>query len=113
VIKSRWQEHRWGRHQVKIYAGNPFAGVGGNPIDRRLGHPFREEGGIFIFPSIHYYLSAYKRAAPTRQPHFERTPLVNWNKLLSEGDDPETGGLPKGRCTALIGERGGHKSHLG
>src|SRR5262249_58966029 len=28
VIKSRWQEHRWGRHQVKIYAGNPFAGVG-------------------------------------------------------------------------------------
>ena len=41
----------------------------------------------------------------------KRTPSKEWNELLSEGGGE--GGLPKGRCTALIGDRGGHKSHLG
>ncbi|MEO6742677.1 MAG: ATPase domain-containing protein [Chthoniobacteraceae bacterium] len=114
VVKARYQSHTWGRHQVKVYpAFNPPAET--DP-DRRLklrrAHPYRSEGGIFIYPSIHSYLSAYKHRGRPSASNFDETPLPHLNDLLGPGPR-DTGGFPKGRCTAFIGQRGGHKSHLG
>lgn len=103
VLKARQQPHIWGVHQLKIY---PPVGreVGGEEL--RRAHPYRKEGGIFIFPSIHYYLSVYKRLQPDIEPQPVATPIDSLNDILN-------GGLPEGRCTGFIGCRGGHKSHLG
>lgn len=109
VVKARYQPHVWGVHQLKIYEPARFKKEDYESQEKyksRLSraHPYRREGGIFIFPSIHYVLSAYKR------------------KHLIEGGNIPTGvpgleqllpkGYPKSRCTALLGDRGGHKSHL-
>ncbi len=72
-------------------------------------HPYRLEGGIFIFPSIHYFLSAYKRH-PISDDRRVASAIRGLNRLLGGKKD---GGYPEGRCTAFIGSRGGHKSHLG
>jgi KaiC/GvpD/RAD55 family RecA-like ATPase len=113
ILKARYQKHVWGRHQLKIHEGSHFPEREDAAIvddkkssDRMRAHPYRREGGIFIFPSIHYVLSLYKRKAPTRIDASIPSHIPNLNKLLR-------GGYPKGRCTALIGLRGGHKSHLG
>jgi len=37
----------------------------------------------------------------------------SFSKFLSINGTNKGKGFPKGRCTALIGCRGGHKSHLG
>lgn len=107
IIKARFQSHTWGKHQLKIYP--PFdlqmERNGQNFSKIRRAHPYRQEGGIFIFPSIHKYLSDYKRLAPTDPPNPATTKIVGFNEILN-------GGLPEGRCTALIGNRGGHKSHF-
>ena len=72
VVKARYQSHRWGKHQLKIYA-NPKGNA--KPTESELSekriqeyntsmrraHPYRPTGGVFIFPSIHSYLSVYKR----------------------------------------------------
>lgn len=102
VIKARQQPHVWGVHQLKIYP--PLRDVAGEEL--RRSHPYRKEGGIFIFPSIHYYLSVYKRSQPNIIPVPVETPITSLNDSLK-------GGFPEGRCTGLIGCRGGHKSHLG
>lgn len=127
VVKARFQAHVWGRHQMKIY--EPFSLAGdfplGEPSDPaiseaaeekarrdlretrlRRAHPYRREGGLFIFPSIHYVLSRYKNQSPSGHGGSVRSPIESLNKFLGEG-------FPKGRCTALIGDRGTHKSHLG
>lgn len=109
VKKARYQSHAWGVHQLKIYAPfRPRATT--SPTERwremRRAHPYREEGGIFVFPSIHFFLSKYKRRSPDVLPAPEATPIESLNRILQ-------GGLPKGRCTGLMGLRGGHKSHLG
>jgi len=110
VVKARYQSHVWGKHQIKIYPPNAIHDARDSSEDKRKrmrrAHPYRKEGGIFIYPSIHYYLSRYKRQGPTDTLKPAATPLDNLNKMLA-------GGLPAGRCTALIGARGGHKSHLG
>jgi KaiC/GvpD/RAD55 family RecA-like ATPase len=104
ILKARYQSHIWGRHQLKIYG--PLSKTDLDSDERRRAHPYREEGGIFIFPSIHYYLSSYKRHAPKEKPDLVKTPNENLNAILK-------GGFPEGRCTGFIGTRGGHKSHLG
>lgn len=71
----------------------------------RQDHPYRTEGGIFIYPSIHYYLSLYKRRGPTANVRYAET-RPRLDGVLKEG-------FPEGRCTAFIGTRGGHKSHFG
>lgn len=103
VIKARQQPHVWGFHQLKIYPPlrKEIAGE-----ELRRAHPYRKEGGIFIFPSIHYYLSVYKRLQPNVVPQLVPTPIQSLNAILN-------GGFPEGRCTGFIGCRGGHKSHLG
>ncbi|HKP53231.1 MAG TPA: ATPase domain-containing protein [Chloroflexia bacterium] len=111
VVKARYQSHTWGKQQLKIYKGykgtKPSGADAGNQSDMdllRRSHPYRNEGGIFIYPSIHYYLSMYKRRGPLHTPRFATTrPEL---KGVLEG-------LPEGRCTAFIGSRGGHKSHFG
>lgn len=108
IKKARHQAHVWGIHQLKLYGGT------GEPMSqrsqelRRL-HPFRSQGGVFIYPSIHFYLSSYKRADPVSKPTFLPTPFEGLNRLLGAG---RAGGLPLGRCTAFMGPRGGHKSHF-
>jgi hypothetical protein len=80
-------------------------------------HPYRTTGGVFIFPSIHSYLSIYKRktlldisahsatatglTAPARDR--DETYPKKLNDIIQ---------IPRRRCTAFIGARGGHKSHL-
>ncbi len=46
---------------------------------------YRKEGGIFIFPSIHYYLSSYKRRTPRTHPESVKTHLPNLNAILHGG----------------------------
>jgi hypothetical protein len=108
IVKARYQSHTWGKHQLKIYK-KPVLPDRSDPqafedIMRRS-HPYRKVGGIFIYPSIHYYLSTYKRRGPIEQISYAQTwPILTG--VLEEG-------IPEGRCTAFIGTRGGHKSHFG
>lgn len=118
IVKARGQEHVWGKHQLKIYAkvksdnedsdnkgliAPAIEGIDEYNLTAERAHPFLEQGGVFIFPSIHYYLSRFKRASLS--PAGDRTPVY-----------PESMGdffaLPKGRCAAIIGDRGSHKSRL-
>jgi KaiC/GvpD/RAD55 family RecA-like ATPase len=111
VMKARYQGHIWGKQQLKIYRELSSAmadslSSGRDDKERlRRGHPYRIEGGIFIYPSIHYYLSLYKRRGPAHAPSYAETRPEELRSILR--------GFPEGRCTAFIGSRGGHKSHLG
>jgi KaiC/GvpD/RAD55 family RecA-like ATPase len=105
IVKARYQPHVWGIHQLKIYGPAKFDSKDKYELIKRA-HPFRREGGIFIFPSIHYYLSTYKRLSPEIPAIHDPTKMKNLNKILK-------GGFPKGRCVGFMGGRGGHKSHLG
>jgi KaiC/GvpD/RAD55 family RecA-like ATPase len=125
VVKARYQAHLWGKHQLKIY-GNPpqlTPPKNANPnnekvqeynITKRRAHPYLESGGIFIYPSIHSYLSTYKRLSSSSPLEPSKTYPEKLNQILTipVRGEPK-GGIPKGRCTAFIGPRGGHKSHLG
>jgi hypothetical protein len=110
ICKAHYQVHKWGKHQLKIY--EPMRIDDRKSPDqeeaskRMRSHPYRKEGGIFIFPSIHYILSEYKRKSPFINPIPLGSPVENLNRTLY-------GGFPMGRCVGLIGTRGGHKSHLG
>ena len=118
IVKARYQPHVWGPHLLKIYPAYDSSQRDTTGDDRqseedgdyrnrlRRAHPFRSEGGIFIFPSIHYLLSTYKRQDPPESPQYDPSGLIGLNTLLKDG-------YPRGRCTAYIGGRGGHKSHLG
>lgn len=120
VVKARYQSHRWGKHQLKIY---PKPKLLSKPSEKspknsdeyktsvqeynltmRRSHPYRTAGGVFMFPSIHSYLSVYKRKMSTEKPSLTPTYPEKLNSIFQ---------IPKGRCTAFIGQRGGHKSHLG
>jgi KaiC/GvpD/RAD55 family RecA-like ATPase len=105
IVKARYQPHAWGKHQLKIYGPGSFTDKDDYEVVKRA-HPFRKEGGIFIFPSIHYYLSNYKRLAPIIPAEHDLTKMKALNLILK-------GGFPKGRCVGFMGGRGGHKSHLG
>ena len=119
IVKSRFQQQVLGKHQFKIY-GKPNDD-NSNQVDEidtlsRM-HPVREEGGIFIFPSVHFYLSKYGKIMQSGELNYDATYPHSFSDFLSikpktEKVDLLKGGFPKGRCTALIGCRGGHKSHL-
>ncbi len=121
IEKARYQKHVQGKQILKIEPGlimendkNP------NPCHS---HPYRTEGGLFIFPSIHYYLSYYKKHLSELNIGKETHQHANQNKNLqtyAKLYPYELNNLiatdrliPEGRCTAFIGNRGGHKSHLG
>lgn len=107
VVKARYQSHVWGKHQLKVYEKPqlPPDDVRNRDGKLRRMHPYRTEGGVFIYPSIHYYLSLYKRQAVNADVTYATTKPSLRGVLES--------GIPEGRCTAFIGTRGGHKSHLG
>jgi len=106
IVKARGQSHVLGQHQLKIYSKSTAD----------VAHPYCDEG-LFIFPSIHYYLSLYKKSEASSQENIEKIgkddselsdapkSLQNLHRMIS--------GFPQGRCTAFVGSRGGHKSHLG
>jgi KaiC/GvpD/RAD55 family RecA-like ATPase len=107
IVKSRFQKHILGKHQVKIY-GKPVSHEKAKTVSRT--HPCIKEGGIFIFPSVHFYLSKYSKFAQSGTLKYDATLPESFNNFL--GIQPDGGCFPKGRCTAFIGCRGGHKSHL-
>jgi KaiC/GvpD/RAD55 family RecA-like ATPase len=117
IVKARYQSHVWGKHQLKVYPKFPQRVPSHDEKDiekLRRAHPFRKEGGIFIYPSIHYYLSQYKRLGHEQRPQPSDTYPPELNKILGLREETGgEGGIPEGRCTAFIGRRGGHKSHLG
>lgn len=113
VVKARYQSHWWGKHQLKIYANPKSLTIPEETNTTRVheyntmmkrSHPYRTTGGVFIFPSIHSYLSVYKRKTLSEEPSRDDTYPKKLNTVFQ---------IPRGRCTAFIGERGGHKSHLG
>ncbi|HET6428918.1 MAG TPA: hypothetical protein VFJ30_10935 [Phycisphaerae bacterium] len=108
IMKARYQGTVWGAHQLKIYPRQQLPRTINAQVTgiMRRAHPYRTEGGIFIYPSIHYHLSRYKRRAPAPVAKPSATGLKALDELLY-------GGLPTARCSAFIGDRGGHKSHLG
>lgn len=103
IEKARYQSHIWGTHQLKIYA--PKESDNMEVYERRRAHPYRKEGGLFIYPSIHYYLSVFKHLSPDNAPKPFIPPIERMKSILKNG-------FPRGRCTGFIGMRGGHKSHL-
>lgn len=112
IVKARYQQHAWGKHQLKIYERSSLTAMPARtPVSsaeasqRMRSHPFRAEGGIFVFPSIHYHLSRLKRDPFNARVEFLRSAVRNLSDTLY-------GGYPRGRCIGLIGKRGGHKSHL-
>jgi KaiC/GvpD/RAD55 family RecA-like ATPase len=114
IVKARYQSHTWGKHQMKIYSKNLVKlpdKVTKENEEKRIGynqnlrrdHPYREEGGIFIYPSVHYFLSKYKRIAHKKLPEPVSTVPKSLDKIMQ---------FPYGRCSAMFGCRGSHKSHL-
>jgi len=116
VGKARWQKHALGSHQVKIFGKNEKDSVHEPPMRKNYpgtGHlpPFRKEGGIQLYQSVHRYLSDGQRKTAKVVPgvapalEFDLSPLPSLDTVIG-------GGFPKGRCTALVGDRGALKSHL-
>ncbi len=118
IEKIRYNDHVQGKQILKIQPG--LKDGKNNPIPAHS-HPYRNEGGIFVYPSIHYYLSYYKKHLSELNkdedkdkdksgPTYVKLYPDTLNQLIS---GKQVGLIPEGRCTAFIGKRGGHKSHLG
>jgi KaiC/GvpD/RAD55 family RecA-like ATPase len=119
IVKSRYQLSALGRHQVKVQKAFPLIkkkpGAYSKSLDQRVSrkqghlrmrhHPFREEGGIFIYPSMHFVLSRHKYSEPLPDPNPIPTPFETLGPPLG-------GGFHQGRCIALTGGHGTHKSRL-
>jgi hypothetical protein len=115
VGKARWQKHALGSHQVKIFGKIEDDSIHTPPEKKnyhRTGHlpPFRTEGGIQLYQSVHRYLSEGQQLVKNGEPAF--APIEFDSSSLSSLDSEIGGGFPKGRCTALVGDRGSLKSHL-
>lgn len=143
ISKMRYQEHVQGKQIFKIQPGlkdQEETVVDKNSSQSEVKkmlprpshcHPYRREGGLFILPSIHFYLSYYKRSlsevhqkqknndtfgrkSKTSKSEVDNNYAPLYPNTLNELISANTTALiPKGRCTAFVGTRGGHKSHLG
>lgn len=105
VIKIRGQSHILGPQRMKICG------------EQRMNEsPYIREGGILIFPSIHWYLSrlqdGYDISQQPNSPQVLKLPgdLDSLNRQISQ--NPHFGGFPTPGCTAIEGNRGSMKSHL-
>jgi len=102
IAKMRDQKHVLGAHRMKIY-GEPS----------RETFPYRTQGGIHIFPSIHWYLSNLKTEAEDRQDSQVLLLPPDVEQLNTQiSTDRRFGGFPLPGCTALEGNRGSMKSHI-
>jgi KaiC/GvpD/RAD55 family RecA-like ATPase len=115
IVKMRDQEHARGDQVIKIY-GKPGAVPGKAPPATDQVGVERPDGGVYIFPSVHRQLSGAHRLDAPAPTGAIPPPVESMASIMPLGKDPETGqdscGFPKGRCTALVGERGALKSHL-
>jgi KaiC/GvpD/RAD55 family RecA-like ATPase len=117
ILKMREQKHALGLHQLKIYEGPKLDDGGRVILARGDRSPFLKEGGIVVFPSIHWHLSELQRrqTGGLSSPRALKTAALpadveELNRQLS--DKKQFAGLPAPGCTALIGPRGSMKSHL-
>jgi len=119
IVKMRWQEHAQGRHVLKVY-GKPKDGMAQAAATGHLGLD-REQGGVYVLPSIHRHLGAIRPARRANAGERSRLEAVDvavkgMSAIMPVGPvDPQEktpGGFPKGRCTAIVGDRGALKSHL-
>lgn len=101
IIKARYQHHVFGPQQLKLLQSSTNRSI----VPMRE-HPFREEGGVFVFPSMHFVLSRHNYVAGRTDDESLPTPWGYLNDLLGGK------GFPSGRCVALTGQRGTHKSRL-
>ena len=107
IEKTRFQGHTLGKHYFKImhgYSPNSTSDIRDDNILIQRSSPYRKEGGIFLCPSIHSYLSQYRKTSappPTGD-------LLAFPKTIK----PNFFKFPVGRCTTFIGDRGAHKSHF-
>ncbi len=101
IMKARYQHHVFGPQQLKILQHAPNR----SPVPPRE-HPYRKEGGVFVYPSMHLVLARHNYVAGTKSHDFLPTPFEYLNELLG-GE-----GFYSGRCVALTGHRGTHKSRL-
>lgn len=104
ISKARYQNHVLGKHTFKIIPPTQIK----NNEEMKRAHPHRKEGGIVIYPSIHYYISKYKWKTPS---HPTKTNKISCR--LDSLDEFLNGGFPRGRCTSFIGDISTHKNHLG
>ena len=100
ILKARYQDHADGKHRLKI---NHEPGEEAIPYAMA---PLTKEGGIFVFPSIHRRLSIARRVQKSRLAESVPTPFRDLNDII------QSRGLPPSACTAVVGSRGGMKSHL-
>jgi KaiC/GvpD/RAD55 family RecA-like ATPase len=101
IMKARYQHHVMGRQQVRLL---PRSSVRDEVPTRQ--HPYREQGGVFVYPSMHFVLSRHNFVAGNSSDETLDTPFPHLNELLNGR------GFSVGRCVALTGQRGTHKSRL-
>lgn len=113
IVKIKTQSHAWGKHGFKILSGG-VAGARRPKYSRTKDTPYLPTGGTFIFPTVHWHLSQSIRDEARTRPHlpYYPTPLRDLNSILGTGDNPRYQGFPGMHTTALVGRRGGMKSHL-
>jgi hypothetical protein len=123
IAKARWQKHALGSHQVKVFGKVDPNSVHSMPSGRNYhatGHlpPFRKDGGIQLYQSLHRHLSEGQqikdkaKKLPLTKDGEKETGTIPFDPSSLAELDKEIGGFPRGRCTALVGARGSLKSHL-
>jgi KaiC/GvpD/RAD55 family RecA-like ATPase len=123
IVKMRFQDHSRGEHLLKIYpAPDSARSLEGVPASGRIGME-RNEGGIFVMPSIHRHLSALggvhavirEDSDAPKHPGGIEVPIDGFEKIVplrKLSDGKTISGFPKHCCTALVGHRGAMKSHV-
>jgi RecA/RadA recombinase len=118
IGKARWQKHALGTHQLKIFGKIEPNSVHAPPNRKNYhgtGHlpPFRKDGGIQLYQSIHRHLSEGQKLVPGWEDAPVAAATISFDTSSLTSLDPEIGGgFPIGRCTAIVGDRGSLKSHL-
>ncbi|MCX7765819.1 MAG: hypothetical protein N2246_03825, partial [Candidatus Sumerlaeia bacterium] len=111
IIKARYQPVESGEHHFVVDTHYPKSVIDARYFEAGP----RPEGGTFIFPSIHWYLSkSHAEQFPVSK--VRRAIPINGNKDIAGINTIIGGGnfagIPEGGCTALVGRRGAQKSHL-
>ena len=115
IVKARYQDHADGIHRLKINQRPPRdEGHPQGARPRREGAPFAmapliREGGIFVFPSIHRIVGNARAKLSDKTRRLAKpipTPFRALNSII------QSQGFPESSCTAIVGSRGGMKSHL-
>lgn len=136
ISKLRFQPHSIGKQLAKIFR-KPDIPVNGNlAVDPEGPRPNLPQGGLFVFPSLHFVLSQVRTrqmlvkvepqalsAGSGRRPAYPNAPAP-WGPRETP-TDPDSinwpvkwvyelvgGGMPRHHCTAVIGFRGARKGYF-